>query len=126
MTDAAFRTPHGTLANALRQLRLQKNLTQCQLAKRIDRTQSAIASYESGRIAPSMKTAQLLAIELSVPYEFLLGHRRSLFNRETAFRPPLKPITMRTRKGRPQRPVEPKPPEPLSVSDSSLTSSTSG
>lgn len=79
-THAEIRTPHGTIGNAIRQLREKKGWTQEQLAKRIRRTQSSVAYYESGRICPSVKTAQLMAIEFNVPLEFIVGHRRSLFH----------------------------------------------
>ncbi len=77
--DGSFRAPHGTIGNAIRQLRQERQWTQEQLGKRVNRTQPAIASYESGRICPSLKTAQLMAIEFNVPLEFMLAHRRSLF-----------------------------------------------
>jgi transcriptional regulator with XRE-family HTH domain len=77
--DGSLRAPHGTIGNAIRRLREERKLTQEQLAKRIQRTQSAVASYESGRICPSVKTAKLLALTLNVPLELILAHRRTLF-----------------------------------------------
>lgn len=77
--DGTFRAPHGTIGNAIRTLRKKCGWTQEQLGKRIGCTQSAIASYESGRICPSYKLANLLAVELNVPLEFILAHRRRLF-----------------------------------------------
>lgn len=73
------RAPHGSIGNAIKVLRLKRQLTQEQLGKKVYRTQSAIASYESGRICPSVKTTQLLAIELDVPVDYILAHRRTLF-----------------------------------------------
>jgi transcriptional regulator with XRE-family HTH domain len=77
--DGSLRAPHGTIANAIKTLRERRQWTQEQLATRINVTQSTVASYESGRICPSVKAAKLLAIEFNVPLEFILAHRRTLF-----------------------------------------------
>lgn len=79
--DGTFRAPHGTIGNAIRQLRMERGLTQEQLGKKCGVTQSGVASWESGRICPSVKKAQLLAITFNVPLEFILGHRKTLFRR---------------------------------------------
>lgn len=73
------RAPYGTLGNAIKTLREKRLWTQAQLAKRIGVTQPAITAYERGRICPSAMKTQLLAIELNVPIEMLLAHRRTLF-----------------------------------------------
>lgn len=78
----ALRTPYGSIGNAIRSLRLKRGLTQLELAKAIKRTQSAVASYESGRICPSLMSAKRIASALNVPVEFLIGHRRSLFGNQ--------------------------------------------
>ncbi len=77
--DGSLRAPHGTIGNAIRKLREKNQWTQWQLGERVGVTQSAIASYESGRICPSVKVAKLMSIEFNVPLEFILAHRRSLF-----------------------------------------------
>jgi DNA-binding XRE family transcriptional regulator len=77
--NGTLRAPHGTIGNAIRRLREERQWTQEQLAKRLNITQSAIASFESGRICPSIKTAKVMAIEFNVPLEFILAHRRTLF-----------------------------------------------
>lgn len=92
--DGSFRAPHGTIGNCIRQLRKKRQWTQEQLAKRIWVTQSAVASYESDRICPSVKTLQLMALEFNVPLEFILAHRRSLLSNEVKLR--------RTRSGLPR------------------------
>ena len=74
-----LRAPHGTIGNAIKQLRLKRMLTQRQLAKKIGVTQSAIAHYESGRMCPCLEVATVIAREFNVPLEFILGHRRRLF-----------------------------------------------
>lgn len=77
--NGSLRAPHGTIGNAIKKLREERRLSQEQLGKRVNVTQSAIASYESGRICPSVKVAKLLSITFDVPLEFILAHRRSLF-----------------------------------------------
>lgn len=77
--NGTHRAPYGSIGAAIKALR-EKNLwTQVQLAKKVDRTQSAIASYESGRICPSVETVRDLAYVFNVPLEMLLSHKRSLF-----------------------------------------------
>lgn len=79
--DGSMRTPHGTLGNAIKKLRDERQWTQEKLAKKLGVSQGAVASFEGGRICPSVKTMKLLAVEFNVPIEFLLAHRRTLFAR---------------------------------------------
>jgi transcriptional regulator with XRE-family HTH domain len=58
---------------------LERQLSQEQLGKKCGVTQSAVASWESGRTCPKTKKAQTLAIVFNVPLEFILGHRKKLF-----------------------------------------------
>jgi ribosome-binding protein aMBF1 (putative translation factor) len=53
--------PEFEVARLLIEARTQAGLTQAQLAKRIQTTQSAVARFESGRIHPSTKTLQKIA-----------------------------------------------------------------
>lgn len=80
--DGSFRAPHGTIGNAIRNLRIERELTQDQLGKKVGVSQSGVASWESGRTCPSVKRAQLLAVVFNVPLEFILGHRKRLFPNE--------------------------------------------
>jgi transcriptional regulator with XRE-family HTH domain len=77
--DGSFRAPHGTIGNAIRHLRTKQGLTQEQLAKKCEVTQSAVASWESGRTCPKTRKASMLAYIFNVPLEFILGHRKKLF-----------------------------------------------
>lgn len=77
--DGSFRAPHGTIGNAIKNLRLERQLTQEQLAKKVGVTQSAVASWESGRTCPKTKKASLLSHVFNVPLEFILGHRKRMF-----------------------------------------------
>jgi transcriptional regulator with XRE-family HTH domain len=53
--------PEFDLARALIQARTRAGLTQEQLAKRMDTSQSVVARLESGRVRPSTQTLQRLA-----------------------------------------------------------------
>ena len=77
--DGSLRAPHGTIGNAIRNLRKQRELTQAQLADKTNVSQSAVALWESGRTCPSVKRVRMLAVIFNVPLEFILGHRRNLF-----------------------------------------------
>ncbi len=79
--DGTFRAPHGTIGNAIKQLRLKRELSQEQLGKKVGVTQSAVASWESGRTCPKVNAAKALADEFNVPLEYILGHRKRLFQR---------------------------------------------
>lgn len=57
----------------LKELRIECNLTQEQLSKIINLTQSTIAGYENGSKSPSMETIILLAELFSVSTDYLLG-----------------------------------------------------
>lgn len=53
--------PEFEIAHLLIEIRTQAGLTQAQLAKRIQTTQSAVARLESGRIHPSTNTLKKIA-----------------------------------------------------------------
>lgn len=61
------------LAENIKRLRLQKNLTQTELGKRIGVTTSSIASYESQDRLPSIAVLIKLSAEFNVSIEYLLG-----------------------------------------------------
>jgi ribosome-binding protein aMBF1 (putative translation factor) len=67
MKDKAYRKAHDelaaefALARALIDARAQAGLTQEELARRVDTTQSVIARLESGRTRPSTRTLERLA-----------------------------------------------------------------
>ena len=54
----------------VRQVRELLNLTQAQLAKRIDVAQAAIAKIESGELRPSDTLVQALSLTTGFPVDF--------------------------------------------------------
>jgi transcriptional regulator with XRE-family HTH domain len=67
MKDPAFRREYDALEeefaliSAIMHARSRAGLTQAQLAKRMNTTQTAIARLESGRVKPSTRTLERLA-----------------------------------------------------------------
>ena len=54
--------PEFALARALIEARTRAGLTQAQLAERMQTTQSVVARLESGRVHPSMRTLEKIAL----------------------------------------------------------------
>lgn len=59
--------------NILKQLRLQNNMTQAQLARKLDLTKSVISAYETGIRMPSYETLISIAKIFKVTTDYLLG-----------------------------------------------------
>lgn len=57
----------------LKQLRKNIGLTQKELAKKLNLTQSTIAYYESGRKMPTLENAKLIAKIFDTSLDYLLG-----------------------------------------------------
>lgn len=57
----------------LRQVRLERKLTQEQLGKHIQVTKVSISCYENGSRTPDMETLQRIADVLDVSVDYLLG-----------------------------------------------------
>ena len=55
-----------TIGNEIRRVRLEKNITQSQLAARLKVSQAMIAQYESGKRIPKIDTIRKIAIALDV------------------------------------------------------------
>lgn len=64
-------------ANRLKQLRKEHNLTQEELARKISKTRSTIAGYETERKEPDYETLILLANFFNVPLDYLLGRNNN-------------------------------------------------
>lgn len=62
-----------TLAKNIKQLRLKNNMTQQQLASKLDLTKSVISAYETGLRQPSYDVLINLARYFNVSSDFLLG-----------------------------------------------------
>jgi transcriptional regulator with XRE-family HTH domain len=60
----------------IKQLRLEKKLTQQEVADKIGITRPAYTAYESGKREPDFNTLQVLADLFSVSTDFLLGRSK--------------------------------------------------
>lgn len=63
-----------TFGAKLRALRQEHELTQDQLAKKLDTSKSNISKYESDSIEPNMRTLVLIATYFNVSIDYLLGN----------------------------------------------------
>ncbi|MEC1177307.1 helix-turn-helix transcriptional regulator [Metasolibacillus meyeri] len=61
------------LGTRLKALRIKKNLTQKQLAEKINVTNVSVSGYESGNRTPDTDTLQLIADFFEVSTDYLLG-----------------------------------------------------
>ena len=59
--------------NHIKILRVEKNLSQEDLAKQMNVTQTAVSQWEKGKTNPDMKTADKLADFFAVSVDYLLG-----------------------------------------------------
>lgn len=57
----------------LKQLRENASLTQYELAKKLNLTQSTIAYYESGKKMPTLENAKIIAELFNISLDYLLG-----------------------------------------------------
>jgi transcriptional regulator with XRE-family HTH domain len=63
----------GTFGQKIKDLRMEKGLTQIQLAKELNVDKSTIAKYETDKIEPSISMLKILAKYFKVSSDFLLG-----------------------------------------------------
>ena len=59
--------------NRIKELRRSKNLSQMELAQKVDVHQTAVSQWESGKTNPDMSTAMRLADIFEVSIDYLLG-----------------------------------------------------
>ena len=57
----------------LKELRIEKNLSQMELAKKTDISQSAIAKWELGKTEPSASALLTLSLFFDVSVDYLIG-----------------------------------------------------
>lgn len=62
-----------TFGNILKKIRQDNNMTQEELAKRIDTSRSNIANYENGKNMPSVDILEKIAKLFDVSTDYLLG-----------------------------------------------------
>jgi transcriptional regulator with XRE-family HTH domain len=63
----------ATFADRLKEERIQKNLTQTELAKTLYLGQTSVSKYESGKQIPEMPTLQKIADFFEISIDYLLG-----------------------------------------------------
>lgn len=61
-------------AQRLKELRIYRQLTQSELAHKINTTKSTISNYENGYSSPSLDIIVILAKTLQTTTDYLLGH----------------------------------------------------
>jgi len=61
--------PKGKVANAIRQLRTERNMTQQALADAVGATRQTIIAVEAGKYAPSLELAFRIARAFDLPFE---------------------------------------------------------
>lgn len=66
------------LGDKIRELRIQKNLTQAQVAQRLGITKNAVNSWEKMSSSPTLKNVAELAGIFGVSIDYLLGISHSL------------------------------------------------
>lgn len=64
------------LGPRLKEMRIQRGLTQKALARRISKSKSAIASYESDRQMPPLEVLISIAIVFNVSLDYLVGFEK--------------------------------------------------
>jgi len=62
-----------TFGNKLRELRIEQNISQVQLAEILDTTSQAVSQWELGKRMPNVKIIILLAGHFNVTTDYLLG-----------------------------------------------------
>lgn len=69
-----------TFGHKLRLLRQERNLTQLQLAKKLDTSKSNISKYESDIIEPNLKTLALISSIFNVSIDYLVTENNMTYN----------------------------------------------
>lgn len=71
------------MSNRIRELRLEKNLTQTELGKIINVSQRSVGFYETGDRDPDTDTLKQLADFFNVSIDYLLGRNNKTFDELT-------------------------------------------
>lgn len=74
-----------TFGNILKKIRQENNMTQDELAKKIDTSRSNIANYENGKNMPSIDILEKIASLFNCTTDYLLG-KTDIRNIEEDFR----------------------------------------
>lgn len=65
-----------TFAKNIKELRLQNNMSQIELAQKLSTTQRRISYFENGKVEPDLETLWLLADIFAVSIDFLIGREK--------------------------------------------------
>lgn len=74
----------STFSDRLKKLREQSNLSQSELASRIDIAKSTLAMYETGKREPKFDTVRRIADFFDVSADYLLGQINEPLSKEVA------------------------------------------
>ena len=79
MNDMSF-------ANRIKQLRIDNNLTQKDIAEKLGMTPTGISYWESGNAVPNYETLKKLADLFNVSIDFLIGNEKTNDENDVLFR----------------------------------------
>lgn len=79
MNDMSF-------ANRIKQLRIENNLTQKDIAEKLGMTPTGISYWESGNAVPNYETLKKLADLFNVSIDFLIGNEKTNDENDVLFR----------------------------------------
>ena len=71
------------LGNRIIEMRKSKNLSQTELARRIDKSKDVLGRYERGTVSASIEVVVKIARVLEVPLDYLVGNANTYLSRET-------------------------------------------
>ena len=74
-----------TFGETLKRLRQRNNISQDELAKKLNVKQYVISSWEIGRSEPNIEQIKFLSTYLNVPIDYLLGKDVIMVNNEEEF-----------------------------------------
>ncbi len=67
-----------TFGERLKELRLSKDMTQSDLAKRINLSKANVSKYEANFVEPNLETLGLIAKVFNVSVDYLLGYTNEI------------------------------------------------
>ena len=65
---------YSNIGSRIRELRKKENLTQNELAKKVNKSESSIRMWELGKSEPDIETLQILSSIFNVPIDYITGN----------------------------------------------------